>query len=87
MRLTKYFPLLTIIVLVCCFLADCVKSDKCRALVLRGGGTKGGYEVGVLKAFLEKLPAGEMNYDVINGISIGALNGGTFSLFPPGEEQ
>lgn len=26
---------------------------KCRALALRGGGTKGAYEVGVLKALIQ----------------------------------
>jgi predicted acylesterase/phospholipase RssA len=28
---------------------------KCRALALRGGGTKGAYEVGVLKGLVETL--------------------------------
>lgn len=28
------------------------KDGKCRALALRGGGTKGAYEIGVLKAFV-----------------------------------
>jgi hypothetical protein len=29
------------------------KDGKCRALALRGGGTKGAYEVGALKAMIE----------------------------------
>ena len=28
---------------------------KCRALALRGGGSKGAYEIGALKALVEKL--------------------------------
>jgi len=30
---------------------------KCRALAMRGGGTKGAYEVGALKMMTEMLPA------------------------------
>jgi NTE family protein len=62
-------------------------AKKCRALALRGGGTKGSYEVGVLKAFSEHLPPEEIMYDVVVGVSIGAMNGGAFSLFPLGEEK
>lgn len=29
---------------------------KCRAISLRGGGTKGAYEVGVLKGIIKELP-------------------------------
>ena len=42
-----------------------------RAVVLSGGGGKGAYEVGVWKA-LRKL---KINYDIVTGTSIGALNG------------
>jgi hypothetical protein len=31
------------------------KDGKCRALALRGGGTKGAYEVGALKAMVEMM--------------------------------
>ena len=31
--------------------------QKCRALAMRGGGVKGMYEVGVLRALEENLPA------------------------------
>lgn len=41
------------------------------ALVLSGGGSKGSYEVGVAKA-LKKL---HINYTIITGTSVGALNG------------
>ncbi len=47
-------------------------------LVLSGGGAKGAYQVGVLKALLE-LGA---NVDLIAGASIGALNGGVLACAP-----
>lgn len=43
----------------------------CRAVVLAGGGSKGAYEVGVWQA-MEEL---SIEYHVVTGTSIGALNG------------
>ena len=42
-----------------------------RAVVLSGGGAKGAYEIGVWKA-LRRL---SINYDIVCGTSVGALNG------------
>ncbi len=42
-----------------------------RALVLAGGGSKGSYEVGVIKALHEL----DIDYHIVTGTSIGALNG------------
>ena len=42
-----------------------------RAIVLSGGGAKGSYEIGVWKA-LRHL---NINYDIVTGTSVGALNG------------
>ncbi|MEG0826720.1 MAG: patatin-like phospholipase family protein [Bacilli bacterium] len=42
-----------------------------RAIVLSGGGSRGAYQIGVWKA-LRKL---NINYDIVTGTSIGALNG------------
>ena len=42
-----------------------------RAIVLSGGGSKGSYEIGVWKA-LRRL---HIEYDIVTGTSIGALNG------------
>jgi hypothetical protein len=36
---------------------------------LKGGGTKGAYQAGVLKGLIENLPAEEVAWDVISGIS------------------
>jgi len=42
-----------------------------KALVLSGGGVKGAYQVGVLKYLLGEK---NTNYDIICGVSVGALN-------------
>jgi NTE family protein len=45
------------------------------ALVLPGGGARGAFQVGVLKALAELLPRGAPNpFDVISGTSAGAIN-------------
>lgn len=63
------------------------KDGKCRALAMRGGGSKGAYEIGALKAMAEMMVAEEYAYDVVEGVSVGALNGGGLSLFPRGLEK
>lgn len=45
-----------------------------RAIVLSGGGAKGAYQIGVWRA-LRKL---HMNYSIVTGTSVGALNGAFF---------
>lgn len=45
-----------------------------RALVLSGGGARGAYQVGVLKALAEDVPVGTNPFHVITGLSVGALN-------------
>ena len=60
-------------------------TKKCRALVLQGGGDKGAYQVGALSEMLRLIPD-DIHYDVVSGVSAGALNAGGFSQFPPGEE-
>ena len=45
------------------------------ALVLPGGGARGAFQVGVLKAIAELVPRGTPNpFDVISGTSAGAIN-------------
>ena len=45
------------------------------ALVLPGGGARGAFQVGVLKAIAELMPKGSANpFDVISGTSAGAIN-------------
>lgn len=55
-----------------------------RALVLSGGGVKGAYQVGVLYNWLfEK----QKKYDILCGVSVGALNTSFLSQFKTGEER
>ena len=60
---------------------------KCRALVLEGGGDKGAYQVGGIRGLVENLPPKESMYDVISGVSIGAINAVGFSFFEKGDEE
>lgn len=55
-----------------------------RALVLSGGGSKGAFQVGALEHLLGDL---QVHYDIIAGISVGALNGSYLSMFKAGEEK
>ena len=49
-------------------------SSKCTALILPGGGARGAYQAGVLKAIYELHP-GELNpFPIICGTSVGAIN-------------
>ncbi len=49
-------------------------SSSCTALVLPGGGARGAYQVGVLKAITELAPDGTNPFPVICGTSAGAIN-------------
>jgi NTE family protein len=44
-------------------------------LVLTGGGARAAYQVGALRALAEILPAGPIPFEVVAGISAGAING------------
>lgn len=49
-------------------------TPKTAALVLSGGGARGAYQVGVLKAYAQSVPPGPSPFGVITGVSVGALN-------------
>lgn len=55
-----------------------------RGLVLSGGGANGAFEVGVLGHIIGNL---KIHYDVICGVSVGALNGSILAQYPIGEES
>lgn len=55
-----------------------------RALVLSGGGVKGAYQVGALKHLIGDLGR---NYDILSGISVGALNCSFMSMFSKEQEK
>lgn len=59
----------------------------CRVLSLSGGGSKGAYEVGVMQTIVNSLEAPHNQYDVITGVSVGAINAAGFGLFAKGDEK
>lgn len=66
---------------------EIVPDGKCRALALRGGGSKGAYEIGALKVMIERIGQRETAYDVIEGISAGGMNAATIATFKIGDEK
>lgn len=82
------FIAVSILISACAVAAMNLKNTKkWRALVLEGGGDKGSYEVGVLKAFVENLPPEEVMYDVVTGVSVGSINAMGIGLHKIGEEK
>jgi len=55
-----------------------------RALVLSGGGCKGAYQVGALKKWMCE---DGIDYDIVAGISVGALNASIISQTPVGQPK
>jgi len=53
-----------------------------RALVLSGGGCKGAYELGALKRWMLEEGA---DYEILTGISVGAINTTYLSQYPVGQ--
>lgn len=55
-----------------------------RALVLSGGGARGAYQAGAIR-FL--MGTAELDYDIISGISVGALNGAHVAQYRSGYQR
>lgn len=55
-----------------------------RALVLSGGGSKGAFQIGVLKRWMGE---DKIDYDIMCGVSVGALNIAGLSHVPKGQPQ
>jgi len=79
--------LITIFLINILYILSKKSSGKCRILSLEGGGDRGAYQAGAFKAFVDKLPAEEIQYDVYSGISVGSLNSAELSFFKKGEEK
>jgi predicted acylesterase/phospholipase RssA len=60
--------------------------DRCNAIVLEGGGDLGAYEAGVLKGLNTYLKSEEKTWDVVAGVSVGALTSGALSQYAIGDE-
>jgi len=61
-------------------------NKTCRVLSLSGGGSKGAYEVGIYKTIYETFKNESSHYDVVSGVSVGAINTAGFGLYGPGED-
>ena len=64
-----------------------VSAEICRTVALEGGGSHGAYEAGALWTLVNMLDPAEVAYDMISGISTGALNTGAMVQFPQGQEK
>lgn len=62
-------------------------NDVCRALVLSGGGNNGSWEVGALYGLLHNGNEADFAYDVITGVSAGAINTMAMAGYPIGKEK
>lgn len=60
--------------------------DICRAVVLEGGGDLGAFEAGVLDGLVDALGV-DAQWDVVAGVSVGALTSGALSQYPKGQEK
>lgn len=60
--------------------------SKCRGLSFQGGGDRASFEVGALTAIVEHMKPEETTYDVIEGVSAGAINTCLLAKWPKGTE-
>lgn len=81
----NYKSLLLLSLLLSFFSASSAGTTKCRALVLEGGGDKGAYQAGALAQMYALIPE-EIQYDVMTGVSVGALNTAGLAMFEKGDE-
>jgi hypothetical protein len=61
--------------------------SKCNVLVKAGEGDASPYQIGALKGLLASLPGTETGYNLVSGISAGAINAAVMSHYPIGAEQ
>lgn len=64
-------------------MAGRVEAGMCRALAMSGGGSNGAWEAGVLWGFAHSEHPEEFHYDVITGVSAGAINTAALAGFAP----
>ena len=62
-------------------------ADRCLALSMSGGGALGAYEAGGVYVIYQAVKdKSGLEYDVVTGVSAGAINSGAVSLFEKGKE-
>ena len=63
-----------------------VHCQECYGLAIQGGGSKGAYEAGVLFGLANATNSPFLKYNIVTGISIGALNCALISQYAVGDE-
>lgn len=51
---------------------------------MEGGGDLGAYEAGVIYGLINNLDAESVKWDILSGVSVGAMNSAGFASFPIG---
>eukprot|EP00826_Nyctotherus_ovalis_P021610 TRINITY_DN1700_c0_g1_i5.p1 TRINITY_DN1700_c0_g1~~TRINITY_DN1700_c0_g1_i5.p1 ORF type:complete len:343 (+),score=60.84 TRINITY_DN1700_c0_g1_i5:139-1029(+) len=64
-----------------------LRNSRCHLLAFEGGGTKGAYQAGAFESLVKFLPPKEVRYNVITGVSVGALNGLMVAMHKVGQEK
>lgn len=80
------FSYLCLLVLSIASANSVASKNVCRALALSGGGNKGSYEAGAIHGLVNGLEPKDVEYDVVTGVSVGAINAAGVSLWPIGQE-
>ena len=65
-------------------LADQIQAadlDRCYGLALNGGGSRGAYQAGVVWGFINYGNPADFEWDVVTGISAGAINAAAMSVW------
>eukprot|EP00164_Ancoracysta_twista_P005317 GFYU01007277.1.p1 GENE.GFYU01007277.1~~GFYU01007277.1.p1 ORF type:complete len:508 (+),score=188.66 GFYU01007277.1:71-1525(+) len=67
---------------------ESVIENQCpfRGVVLSGGGDKGAWQVGAMKAMVEHTKE-PLNWGVVAGVSVGSINGAGLSMYEVGQEK
>lgn len=84
MKISKKLASISILSLL--FSSSIAKQQKCHALALSGGGNKGAYEAGVVYNLAHLLAPSDVTYDVVTGVSAGAINSAGVAVFEIGKE-
>ena len=75
-------------VVILCLTLTYAFRKTCHALALEGGGDKGAYQVGAMHGLVTALKKHHsVSWDVVTGVSIGAINGAGLSLHDIGDEE
>ncbi|KAF8822626.1 phospholipase, patatin family protein [Cardiosporidium cionae] len=67
--------------------SDRATQGKCNGLVLSSGGTRGSYEAGAIFGLTQGLPAADVKWHIVSGVSIGSINSLSAMPFQLGEES